>query len=168
MNTGYGAGDGKIGSIIGGGAAEGKVIKETFLASLPKLKSLIDKVQSEAEAGVITSLGNRPVRITKSPGYNGKMSFDTRKALNSLLQSAGATYFKHWMVEVQKGIDRLSIDANIMIAYHDELQISVSDRDIDRLKEVLYYSLTATDKHYELKCRNDIDVKIGDNWHDTH
>ena len=47
----YGAGDAKIGSIVGGGTAKGKELKNTFLKNLPSLKSLRDRVQPAAKRG---------------------------------------------------------------------------------------------------------------------
>ena len=162
----YGAGDAKVGQLVFGGAAEGKVIKQQFLESLPTLKELIETKQEEAKAGHITSLDGRPVYITKSKGFNGKEGYDTRKALNTLLQSSATIFFKRWLYFV----DLLSskLDSHLMISYHDEGQWSVAPDDVDAFKEVLYEALRLTDKFYEVRCRNDIDIKTGKNWGDCH
>lgn len=162
----YGAGDTKVGQLVFGGAAEGKIIKEKFLESLPTLKELIETKQKEAKAGYVTSLDGRPVYITKSKGFNGKEGYDTRKALNTLLQSSATIYFKRWLYY----IDLLSIklDSHLMISYHDEGQWSVATKDVDAFKEVLYEALRLTDKFYGVRCRNDIDIKTGKNWGDCH
>jgi DNA polymerase I-like protein with 3'-5' exonuclease and polymerase domains len=41
----YGAGDAKLGQIVGGGAKEGKKIRDTFLTQLPALRNLIKKLK---------------------------------------------------------------------------------------------------------------------------
>ena len=164
----YGAGDAKVGLLVHGDASEGKRIKKQFLESLPALKILIDNKQEEAKKGYITSLGGRPVRITKSTGFDGKMRYDVRKALNSLLQSAATVYFKKWMVTVYNKINNVNIDAHIMIAYHDELQFSVHPDDIEKLKAILQEAIEETDRFYDLKCPNDIDIKVGNNWEECH
>lgn len=162
----YGAGDAKVGQLVFGGAAEGKVIKEQFLESLPTLKNLIDSKQKEAKKGFITSLDGRPVYLTKSKGFNGKQGYDVRKALNTLLQSSATIFFKRWIWFV----DNLSkdLDVNLMISYHDEGQWSVAPKDVDSFKKVLYEALHLTDEYYDVKCENDIDIKTGKNWGDCH
>ena len=47
----YGAGDAKIGSIVGGGANEGKRLKDQFLANTPALAKLKDRVAARQRLG---------------------------------------------------------------------------------------------------------------------
>jgi DNA polymerase I-like protein with 3'-5' exonuclease and polymerase domains len=136
---------------------------EKFLNSLPSLKLLIEEKQKEARKGYITSLDGRPIYITKTEG-----KFDTRKALNSLLQSSATIYFKKWVEYIDKAIVYYDIDAIIMILMHDEVQISVSDKHTDLLKKVLQKALEATDKFFKVKCPNSIDTKLGNDWAETH
>lgn len=164
----YGAGDAKVGQLVNGGAKEGKKVKEQFLKSLPSLDKLIKQKQKEAEQGYVISLDGRKVNITKSIGYQGVMEYDSRKALNSLLQSAGAIYFKRWVVYVDKLARERGLGSHLMISYHDEGQWSVHHYDVDWFKDVLQDALELTDKYYKVKCPNAIDIKTGHNWYDTH
>jgi DNA polymerase I-like protein with 3'-5' exonuclease and polymerase domains len=159
----YSAGDAKIGSLVNGNAADGKRVKEQFLNNLPSLKRLIDSKQKEAAKGYVTSLDGRPIKITKTDG-----KYDTRKALNSLLQSSATIYFKKWVSFIDELIGEFSIDATIMILYHDEVQISVAERDVNVLKNVLQEALAYTDSYFKVKCPNAIDIKTGKNWKDCH
>jgi len=159
----YGAGDAKVGTLVNGNAYDGKKVKEKFLNSLPSLKLLIEDKQKEARKGYITSLDGRPIYITKTDG-----EFDTRKALNSLLQSSATIYFKKWVEYIDKAIVYYNIDATIMILYHDEVQISVAEGHVNVLKSVLQKALEATDKFFKVKCPNAIDIKQGSTWEDCH
>jgi DNA polymerase-1 len=161
----YGAGDAKIGSIINGSAKDGKRIKQEFLSNLPSLAQVIEQKQQEGEDGYITILGGRPVKLTKSKGFDGEVGYDTRKALNSLLQGSGAIYFKKWAIEVDK---RLKDGDVITILYHDEVQIDVTEDNSKYTQQALQDALEATDKYFNVNCPNAIDTKTGINWKDTH
>lgn len=101
----YGAGDGKIGSIVGGGSKEGKKLKAQFLKGLPKLKKLLDNIASTVESrgmrgtASLKGIDKRIVRV-RSP----------HAALNSLLQSCGALVMKYWLICVVREADRLGLD----------------------------------------------------------
>jgi len=47
----YGAGDAKIGSIVGKDSREGKMLKEKFLSNVPALAALKEQVSSKAIEG---------------------------------------------------------------------------------------------------------------------
>lgn len=164
----YGAGNAKIGELINGGSEEGADIKDKFLSSLPTLKKLIDTKQKEAEKGHVVSLDGRPIKITKSLGYNGVEGYDTRKALNSLLQSSGAIFAKHWLYFTNQYFEDHGLDAVVVISYHDELQIDCADSDIEGVKKALRYGVEMADKVLETNCPNDIEIKVGKTWKDTH
>ena len=60
----YGAGDAKIGSIIGGKARQGKEIKERFFDQIPALHKLMKAAQFKAnKAGKLKLLDGRDVLI---------------------------------------------------------------------------------------------------------
>lgn len=149
--------------MVNGGREDGAEVKRRFLQNLPSLGTLIEAKQAEAKKGYVTSLDNRPVYITKTDGR-----YDTRKALNSLLQSSATIYFKKWVSFIDEGIKHHKLDAHIMILYHDEVQISVAKHHINVQKSVLQEALEATDKFFAVKCPNAIDIKTGNNWQDCH
>lgn len=164
----YGGGDAKIGSLVGGKAKEGAEVKDAFFKELPGLKVTIDKAQREAQKGYVISLDERKVYVTKSKGFDGVLRFDSRKALNTLLQSSAAIFFKRWLWFVDKWIKQQGLDANLMISYHDEGQWAVKDEDVEKFKRILLSSVELTDNYYKVKCNNDIDIKTGKNWGDCH
>ncbi len=95
----YGAGDGKIGEIVGGSSKIGKKLKDNFLKSLPSLKKLKDNVAIAAGRGWIKSIDGSRIRIRSE-----------HAALNFLLQSAGAIVMKQWLVFVCDQADLEGLD----------------------------------------------------------
>jgi len=154
----YGAGDEKIGSIIGKGAKEGKVIKNKFLKKTPALKKLRDAVSHAAETrGYIRGLDGRIIPIRHA-----------HAALNTLLQSAGAIICKRWYVLIQQAINELKLDATIVAFVHDEVQIVVKKGQEDELGKAVLKAMSDTEAYYAFRCRLDAEYKVGNNWADTH
>ena len=110
----YGAGNEKIGSIIGGSAAEGKALKDKFMKGLPAYKKLTKAihnalVEDERFIGGKNIVkwrkrfhrDNPSLDITHSLiGLDGRVLYcrSPHSALNLLLQSAGALVCKQWVV----------------------------------------------------------------------
>ena len=71
----FGAGDAKIGKIVGGSTKEGRQLKAKFFKALPKLKVLVDNVKKATEArGFLYGLDGRKIWCTSA-----------HKSLNSCL-----------------------------------------------------------------------------------
>ena len=86
----YGAGDAKIGEIVGGSAKEGQMLKRKFLSNLPALKRLQADVQQKVQrSNKLTGLDGRILPV-RSP----------HAALNMLLQSAGAVCMKVALIQL--------------------------------------------------------------------
>ncbi len=79
----YGAGDEKIGSVVGGTRKQGKELKQRFLDNLPTFKTLKDNVQRAAKRGFLKGIDGRKIYIRHE-----------HAALNSLLQGGGAIVMK--------------------------------------------------------------------------
>ena len=154
----YGAGDAKIGSVVGGNKQEGKRVKQSFLNNFPSLKSLRNRITREAEhKGFIKALDGRKIFIRSS-----------HAALNSLLQGAGAIIMKRALIILDDKIASSKIDATIVANVHDEWQIETWQDDADKLGSLAVDSIIEAGLYYDLKCPMDAQYKIGDNWSDTH
>jgi DNA polymerase-1 len=156
----YGAGDAKIGSIVGKGSAEGKRLKTKFLKNLPALDKLKSKVIEVADKrGYIKALDGRRIPIRAS--YS---------ALNSLLQSCGAIVCKRWMVIINELITTRGLReyCNQVGFIHDELQFEVHPDKAKELGELCKEAMYKTADYYDFKCPLDAEYIIGDNWGDTH
>ena len=154
----YGAGDEKIGKIIGKGSGEGRKIKKKFLTKLPALKYLKDAISDAAEKrGWIKGLDGRVIPIRHS-----------HAALNTLLQSCGAIICKTWYVRIAEAIKEANLDATIVAFVHDEVQLLVKKGQEDETGRLIQRCMRDTEQQFNFRCRLDSDYKYGSNWADTH
>ena len=158
----YGAGDQKIGEIVGKGSKEGKKLKNKFLSQLPALKQLRKKVQKKAEdCGAIKGLDGRRVPVRSK-----------HAALNTLLQSAGAIICKQWVVEMHsllthKGYKR-GEDYSQVAFVHDEVQLTVKENYAEEIGRLCVEAITLTGIKLGLRIPLSGEYSIGETWAETH
>jgi len=151
----YGAGDAKIGSIAGGSASEGKVLKANFLDNTPALKTLRERVGKASDKGYLKALDGRHVRVRSE-----------HASLNFLLQSAGAIIAKRaWVIfhEIAKGLQYKQLGV-----IHDEIQIECSPEDAEEIGKLAVKAMELTTDYYKLNCPITGEYKIGRSWNETH
>lgn len=153
----YGAGNLKIGEIVGGTAKHGKELKETFLNSLPALKKLKEGVSAAATRGWLKSIDGSKIRIRSE-----------HAALNFLLQSAGAVVMKQWLVLVAEQADKEGLDWNPVGNIHDEGQFEVADKDVKRFCEICESQMIIAGEVLGFRCKIEGEAMVGDNWASTH
>lgn len=188
----YGAGDAKIGQIVGGGAAAGKALKKAFLENTPVIASLRESI----ELGLIES--QKWNNVTKKFDIKWKRKYlkglDDRKihvrsahsALNALLQSAGALICKAWVVEVERILTEVhklhhgwTVDHDdgttspgdfaFMAWVHDELQIAARTPEIAELiRNVAQEAIRNVGESFNFRCILDTEGKIGPTWKECH
>jgi DNA polymerase I-like protein with 3'-5' exonuclease and polymerase domains len=153
----YGAGDAKIGSIVGGSAKDGKRLKEKFLANTPALGDLRERVGLAAGRGYVLGLDRRRVAIRSS-----------HAALNSLLQSAGAIIMKKALCLLHEYATLWGIDFHIIGNIHDEIQTEVREEKAEVFGRLATACVEAAGTYYKLNCPLAGDYKVGNTWADTH
>jgi DNA polymerase I-like protein with 3'-5' exonuclease and polymerase domains len=150
-----------LGSIIDGSKADGTRLRNQFLSALPKLGELIDKVKKASLRGYLIGLDGRKVMMRKQDG-----AVMQHKALNTLLQCAGAVIMKKSIVILDHSAKDL--DAMKVIDMHDEGQADVSPTDAELYAELAVLSIREAGKHFKLNIPLDAEAKIGSNWAETH
>jgi len=153
----YGAGPAKIGSIVGGGADEGRKLLSNFLKGTPALKKLQEKVAKIAEKGTLPGLDGRRVHV-RSP----------HAALNTLLQSAGAIISKQWLICLRRNLQAAGIEYKQINYSHDEVEIEVAKNFVDIVKTIAVQSAHQAGEVLEFRCPVDAEAKDGTNWYDVH
>jgi DNA polymerase I-like protein with 3'-5' exonuclease and polymerase domains len=161
----YGAGDPKLGSIIGGTARDGARLRARFLSANPALKKLLDRVQKAAERGWLMGLDGRKIYLRLDPETRKPQ---THKALNTLLQTAGALVMKYAMIFLDKWVREEGLDVKKVIDMHDEGQAEVAPEHAQRYGELAVKSVRMAGKYLNLACPLDAEFKIGRNWAQTH
>ena len=153
----YGAGDAKIGSIVGGGAKHGAALKKKFLRSLPALQRLLTRVMQAAAKGHIKGLDGRRVHVRSE-----------HAALNTLLQSAGAIVMKKALVIAIGRLDAYSYPYKLVAQVHDEMQVEVPEEYADRVGIIFRNAIRQAGRELNLNCPTEGDMQIGSSWADTH
>jgi DNA polymerase I len=158
----YGAGDEKIGAIVGKNAQAGRILREKFLKGLPALGKLITQIQSRIE------------KRKNLPGLDGRILNirSAHSALNMLLQSAGAIIMKRALIEFHKlaaeagySLDR---DYHLVANIHDEIQLECYPESAEVLGKLLVRGMQLAGEYFNFRCPIDGEYKIGNNWAETH
>ena len=153
----YGAGDAKIGNIIGGNRRDGAKLKELFLHNTPSLRDLRQRVGRSCGKGYLTGLDGRKLIIRSD-----------HAALNTLLQSAGAIVMKRALTLLNKYGTLHSIDFKFVGNIHDEFQVEVKDTQANNFGWLGGECIKAAGVRFNLNCPLDGEFKIGTTWAETH
>ena len=151
----YGAGDAKIGSIVGRESSVGKTIKERFLENTPSLAKLKKQVGIASDKGYLKALDGRHIIVRSE-----------HAALNFLLQSAGAIIAKRaWVIFHELATH---LDYKQLGVIHDEIQIECSPDDAEEIGKLTVKAMELTTDYYKLRCPISGEYKIGRSWNETH
>ena len=153
----YGAGDAKIGSIVGGSAADGAELKHRFLRNTPSLNSLRERVNRASGRGYLRGLDGRRLRVRSE-----------HAALNTLLQAAGAIVMKKALVILDEYARQWSLDYKFIGNIHDEVQAEVVTNHADKYGWLAVECLKASGVAFDLRCPLDGEYKVGTTWAETH
>ena len=161
----YGAGNAKLGSVVNGSVKKGKELKEKFLKANPNLSRLITSVQKQASTGCLTGVDGRRLIMRKDSRSGEPM---VHKALNTLLQAAGAVVMKYSNIILQDWVSVLELDAKQVISYHDELQWEVHEEDVELFQILTNHWVKYAGELLKLNCPLASDSQVGNNWSETH
>tara|TARA_R100000541_G_scaffold27396_4_gene36726 strand:+ start:580 stop:2310 length:1731 start_codon:yes stop_codon:yes gene_type:complete len=153
----YGAGDAKIGSIVGGSARDGKRLKEKFLRNTPALRTLRERVGVASGRGYVLGLDGRRVAVRSE-----------HAALNTLLQSAGAIVMKKALCLLDEYAQLHKIDYKFIGNIHDEIQTEVAEKDAERFGWLATACIEAAGNYYNLNCPLAGEYQVGGDWSETH
>ena len=153
----YGAGDAKIGSIVGGSARIGAELKQRFLSNTPALESLRERSIRAAQRGYIRGIDGRHLRIRSE-----------HAALNTLLQAAGAIVMKKALIILDDYAKQWNIDYKFIGNIHDEVQSEVAEEQAEKFGWLAVECLKASGVHFKLRCPLDGEYQIGTTWAETH
>ena len=154
----YGAGDAKIGTIVGAGAKEGKELKARFLKNIPSLKDLREKVgRIAANSGTLPGLDGRRLQVRSE-----------HAALNTLLQSAGAIVMKQALVILNDELRKAKIDYKFVANVHDEWQIEVEESRAEEAGKLGAKAIELAGVSLNMRCPLAGEYKVGNSWKETH
>jgi len=153
----YGAGDAKIGSIVGGSAKDGNQLRTRFLRNTPTLETLRDRVGQAARKGYLVGLDGRKLWVRSE-----------HSALNTLLQAAGAVVMKKALVLLNLHATEHNINFKFIGNIHDEIQSEVATKQAEKFGWLAVECIKAAGISFSLRCPLDGEYQIGNTWSETH
>ncbi|AMD61425.1 DNA polymerase [Agrobacterium sp. CCNWLW32] len=164
----YGAGDFKLGSIMGTKGSQkaimeaGKRSRDNFLKGLPALGKLVENVQKRSGLrGFLIGLDGGKLKVRHR-----------HAALNTLLQSAGAIIMKQALVILDADLQAEGlvpgIDYEFCANVHDEWQIDVLPMHVEFVSKTAELAIKKAGEVLEFGCPLAGNADTGSNWADTH
>ena len=146
----YGAGDAKLGSVVGGSKDSGARLRERFFANQPTFKTLRDRVTKAATKGYLKGIDGRRIHIRNA-----------HAALNSLLQGGGAIVMKRALIILNSEATKNNLDYKFVANIHDEWQVEVSKDHTDKFGSLAVQAIKEAGDYYNMRCPLDAEYKIG-------
>jgi len=153
-----GAGDAKVGSIIGGTTKAGRDVKQRFTSNFPGLSELLDDLERQVErTGRIRLCDGTPL-LVEHP--------HTR--LGYLLQGDESRIMKTAAVIIHQEVAKRRLDVLKVLDVHDEFQFDVANDNIDEFIEVCDYAFKTAGERFNYRIPIACDAKVGTTWARTH
>ena len=159
----YGAGNEKLGQILGTNMRGGKQARMKLLNGVDGLLKLTEAVkQAYRRRGHLIGLDGRRLHVRSE-----------HSALNTLLQSAGAILMKTSLILLDKRLQLLGLepgeDYEFVANIHDEFQIECKELYAKKfIGPEAEQAITRAGDYYEFGCPLSGTSKIGRNWAETH
>lgn len=171
----YGAGDEKLGLILGHpkglkARQAGKRSRAKFLAGLPALGKITDKVRAKVRAK--NPATGQPLGYVR--GLDGRKLFvrSDHSALNTLLQGAGAILMKQGLVELDEALQDAGLipglDYEFCANVHDEWQIDVLPQHVALVMRLAPEAIRRAGETLNFRCPLAGNAVSGANWAETH
>lgn len=152
-----GAGDFKLGTICGGGKATGSEAKAKLLNAIPALAKVMNMCKASASLGYMTRLDGGRLQLPSE-----------HKALACYLQAGEAVIMKKAYVLAYQRLKQLNLDAHIVGWIHDEVQIDCAKEDAEQAGLIFCDAIKKAGEVYNLNCPMEGQMKIGQDWSQTH
>jgi len=158
----YGCGDKKLSEILNVTHEEAKRVRERFTKNLPALAILIDAVkQKYRNYGYLKGIDGRKLIC--------RAEFSS---LNTLIQSCGALLVKQGTIilneELHKAGFKWGEDYAMVLHIHDEMQFIVKKEKLEQFKIIAQSIFQKTKEFFDFRTQLDGEIKVGQNWSDTH
>jgi DNA polymerase I-like protein with 3'-5' exonuclease and polymerase domains len=154
----YGAGNDKLGMVLGGDRKRGSKARANFEAKVPAYLRLKEDVSTALAAnGFLRGVDSRPLYPRSE-----------HAALNTLLQSAGAVVMKAACVIAWDAFLSKGIEVEQVASVHDEYQFIVSPWDGDQVGKIVVKAIQQAGKDLGFRCQLDGEYRVGANWAETH
>lgn len=153
-----GAGDGKVGEIVGGTTKDGGQIKRRFVNNFPGLRELIQSLERQVErTGRIILCDGTPILVSSK-----------HMVLGYLLQGDESRIMKQAMIYVDGEIRRAKLDVLKVGDIHDEWQSDVLTAHVPRYSEACERSFAKSGREFNYRLPIECSINVGKTWAETH
>ena len=154
-----GAGDEKVGEIIGDNAKAGKDLKQRFIGNFDGLADLLDSLERQIKrTGRIILCDDTPIIVDKP---HTRLGYLLQGDESCLMKRAGI--FAHEQI-VQRNLDVIKVGD-----IHDEWQNDVLNEHVQPLVEEVFPSAFAqSGEYFNYRVPIECDSKVGKTWAETH
>mgnify|MGYP002566208565 FL=1 len=151
---------------IGIPVKEAKEFINKYFETYPGVKDYMDKEIDEAKRnGYVKTIMNRKRVIDELKSTNYMIrNMGERMALNTPVQGSASDILKKAMIEIDEIFEKENIKSKMLLQVHDELIFNVYDDEIDKVKEIVYNTMTNV---FDLKVPLDVDIELGNNWYEA-
>lgn len=153
-----GAGDAKVGQIIGGTTKDGREVKERFIGNFPGLKELLDDLKRQMERTSRIRLCDGSQVIPSAP----------HTVLGYLLQGDESRIMKQAAVLVDQWNRQQRLDVLKVGDIHDEWQSDVLFDHVDPYIQNCYKAFPEVQRIFNYRVPLECDAKVGFTWASTH
>ena len=154
-----GAGDAKVGQIVGGSTKDGRELKRRFILNFPGLDRLLGDLERQVErTGRIVLCDGTPILVRQN---HTRLGYLLQGDENRIMKQA-AVYIRQMCVK--DGLDVIKVGD-----IHDEHQYDVRNEHVARFTEhVLPRAFRAAGEYFDYRLPIDCDSKVGKTWAETH
>lgn len=160
----YGAGDEKLGKILGKDQKAGSQSRAKFQSGMAGIGKLSVAVQKAAKKGWFRLLDRRIVACRSQ-----------HSALNTLLQGSGSVLVKYWIVALyEEMLEKFGEPGNTgrwapMAWVHDEIQVASRDAEVTNFLCTRGVELIGCiGEEFNLRCPITGEAKVGQSWAECH
>jgi len=159
----FGAGDSRIGEIVGGSSKHGRELKERFLKKVPSIAKLKSAVDSATKKGWVKGLDGRKLHVRSQ-----------HAGLNLLCQSSGSIICKNWVISFFNYMTNSGYthgyegDFVIVGWIHDEIQVATKEEYTEVVGNALVHCAKKAGEAFDFKVPLDSSYSVGNNWSETH
>lgn len=163
----YGIGAFSLAKDIGVTRKQAQEYIDNYLNTYNGVREYMNKVIELAkEKGYSETLFNRRRYLSELNSSNFMVrSGGERIARNMPIQGTAADIIKIAMIKVDKKISEENLDARLILQVHDELIVETSEKDADRVLELVTQEMESACK---MKVKLRADGNIGKTWYDAH
>jgi len=156
----YGAGVNRLAAVTGLRKGRASQVKARFLEENKGLGALISAVQEKVDqVGYLKGLDQRRLPVRSS-----------YRALNVLLQAAGAATAKRWLIEFDREVERMGWRDRVQQVcwIHDEIQVECDEDLAEEVGKTAVASIEKAGEYFNLRVPITGEFRVGNTWAETH